>query len=321
MNNKNTLPPHDQFFKAAFSQKDVAVDYISQFLPDSFTKYLNLNKLKLDNTSYVDKKLKEHFADIVYSCPYGKNGEVKISFLFEHKSTPPKVPYLQLLRYQLEIWSEQEKQKQDLTPIIPILFYHGREKWVKRPFASYFQGIDEFIEIYIPQMDYILTDLSNWTDDQILNLKAGFLVNTILLFKHSKDKEYLFEHTSRLFFKISQFVEGEGGKNFIYSILVYMLKTNELSESEIEKLINRIPEPVKDNIMNGYDVLINMGIEDGIKRGIKQGLEQGIEKGESNKAHIAVINLHKEGFSKQKIAEILVVSVDFVEAVITEPKK
>ena len=98
---KDQLPntPHDELFKAAFSQLDIAKDYLSQFLPPELVRHLDLEKLNLDSNSYVDENLKEYFSDIVYTCPYGKKEKIKIAFLLEHKSSPPKYPHLQLLRY------------------------------------------------------------------------------------------------------------------------------------------------------------------------------------------------------------------------------
>ncbi|KAA3636721.1 MAG: hypothetical protein DWQ02_07835, partial [Bacteroidetes bacterium] len=95
---ENNLSPHDEFFKAVFSRKDIAFDFIREFLPKPLWEQLDLSKLTIANTSYVDIQLREFFSDIVYTCP-SIDSEVVITFLWEHKSSPPKYPTLQLNRY------------------------------------------------------------------------------------------------------------------------------------------------------------------------------------------------------------------------------
>ncbi len=60
--------------------------------------------------------------------------------------------------------------------------------------------------------------MNEWNDDEILKLEVGFLLNAMMLFKHSKDKEYAIRHTSRLFYRIEKMDETEGNVNFIQSI-------------------------------------------------------------------------------------------------------
>lgn len=59
-----------------------------------------------------------------------KNGRIlSLYFLFEHKSQPEQLIALQLLGYLLGIWQSKVKQKESLTPIIPLVVYHGEKVW------------------------------------------------------------------------------------------------------------------------------------------------------------------------------------------------
>jgi predicted transposase/invertase (TIGR01784 family) len=113
--------PHDVFFKEVFSDKDNAVDFIKGVFPEELKEKLDLSTLALDNNSYVDEELKETFSDIVYNCLYQGQKYIKITLLFEHKSYVPDYPHLQLLKYMLNIWMTQEKQKEELTHIVPVI--------------------------------------------------------------------------------------------------------------------------------------------------------------------------------------------------------
>ena len=71
------------------------------------------------------EELKEYLSDVVYRCKYGEE-EIKLSLLFEHKSKPDGIIYLQLLRYLLEAWDQQPDKERGLGIIIPIVVYHGK---------------------------------------------------------------------------------------------------------------------------------------------------------------------------------------------------
>ena len=174
---------HDEFFKASFGQLEIARDYLEQLLPQEVQQSLDLSQLKRVNGSWVTPELEEYFSDVVYRCPI-KEGKQQVwaSFLLEHKSTPETFPHLQLLRYLVETWQEQRKQKQALTPIIPIVVYHGVRKWHKRDLSSYFgKSLPQSLLPYLPHFDYILTNVRALSDEQILELKKGLLINTLLM--------------------------------------------------------------------------------------------------------------------------------------------
>jgi len=53
---------------------------------------------------------------------------VKISLLFEHKSNPEKFTPVQLGGYLFSGFQKQMAQDKEVSPIIPVLLYHGKER-------------------------------------------------------------------------------------------------------------------------------------------------------------------------------------------------
>lgn len=161
--------PHDEFFKAVFSRLEIVLDYLTKMLPVELQKDLDFNSLTRTNGSFVSPTLQEYFSDVVYRCAFkGSTKSIFISFIFEHKSSVEPYPHLQLLRYMLDTWEEQRKQGKAITPIIPIVVYHGKEKWRKRKFSAYFgKNIPKGLEPFFPNFDYLLTDLQSLNNDQI----------------------------------------------------------------------------------------------------------------------------------------------------------
>ena len=101
--------PHDRIFKKIFSEKSVVIDYLNNFLPPELLAKLKVNEIRLESQSYLGDKLDEYYADLVYSCPYGKDREIVVSLLFEHKSSIPAFPHFQLLRYLMEAYETDRK--------------------------------------------------------------------------------------------------------------------------------------------------------------------------------------------------------------------
>ena len=167
---KQNSNPHDDFFKVAFSRQDVVVDYITQFMGQELVNNIDFQSLTISNNSYITSALEEYFADVVWDCNYGvSKTPIKVTFLFEHKSYVPKYPHLQLMRYMLEIWDNNNKNKLALTPIVPIIIYHNadkKRKWKYKAFSEYFKTLDASLLPYIPSFEYQLTDLNNLTREQ-----------------------------------------------------------------------------------------------------------------------------------------------------------
>ncbi|MEM6966767.1 MAG: Rpn family recombination-promoting nuclease/putative transposase [Bacteroidota bacterium] len=161
---KKNHKPHDRFIRKVLSNRKVVKQYIQQFVPKQIVERLDFRTLKSSPNSFVDEKLEEHISDIVYHCDWKKQGtksrRVRISFLLEHKSYLPQYPHLQLLRYLLDAWENDVAEKKPLTLTIPIILYHGKKKWNYQSFAEYFELPDEALRSFIPQFEYLLTDLS-----------------------------------------------------------------------------------------------------------------------------------------------------------------
>lgn len=297
--------PHDKFIKQVLSDKSVVKQYIQQFVPQNIVKKLDFRTLKSLPTSFVDEKLKEHISDIVYQCDLKNKKEeedkIRISFLFEHKSYLPKYPHLQLLRYLTEAWEQDSKEKRPLTITIPIILYHGKKKWKSLSFPKYFGFLDENFSPFIPDFEYLLTDLSQLSDDKILSLEKGFLVNAFLVLKHSREKEYVKEFTNRIYVYGKQYIKTETGMNFLRLIAFYISKTIEFEEDELNLYIEKLSNEVKTITMSTHDMLI--------KKGIEQGIEQGISK------IIKSLIVKFPNHSDFQIAEMTDVDVAIVEKV------
>jgi len=144
--------PHDKLFKQTFSLVSQVIVFLQEFISTDIVDRLDLSSLRQENVSFITDNLQEYFSDIIYSCHLNSGKQVRIVFLLEHKSYSDANLTLQLLRYLTEAYDSQlNKQKQDKIDVhIPIVIYHGNEKWKKRKLIDLFNLHDESFKSYVP---------------------------------------------------------------------------------------------------------------------------------------------------------------------------
>ena len=275
------LNPHDKFFKETFSIRENAIDFLSGRFPPEILKKLDLSTLTQDNSSYIDEELREHFSDIVYTC-FCKEKEIRITLLFEHKSYAVACPYLQLMKYLLKIWEANSKQAQRLIPVIPVILYHGKEAWKVRRFREYFEGIDEVFYRFIPEFEYLLTDISCYSNEEIKDrvFRRVSLQITMLLMRNIFDEKYL-EDKLKDFFEIGiQYFEEDEGLKFLESAIRYLYYASDIAEKRVIDTLKEISEEGGKLSMTIAAKLIEKGKIAGRVEGRAEGRAEGAIEGE-----------------------------------------
>jgi predicted transposase/invertase (TIGR01784 family) len=277
---------------------------------------LRLETLELENNSFVDENLEEYFADILYTCQYGASEKIRIALLYEHKSYKEDYPHWQLNKYMLSVWQSGLKQKKNKPiPIIPIVIYHGKEKWTYQPMNSYFGNIDDNLFKYIPNFEYHLFDLNKISDEKITNFKNKFLAVSALLFKYSSFKKYVKKIENELI-DLMKLIDNQDDNKFIKSVVLYIQNTEELKITELFAIFSKVSLNAKNTAMTTAEQLINQGISQGINQGISLGRNQGIEITQINTIKKGYLN----GISAIMLANISDLPLEKVEEIIAKVK-
>ncbi len=136
---KKLHKPHDTFIKDLLSHPESASAFLEQALPPALFRKCIVDKLIQINTTYATPDLDELVSDIILKVPLeGGDDTVTISVLIEHKSKVDHLTCIQLLAYIANGYNLQRKQKQRLSVIVPILYYHGKVNWKFRPLHQLF---------------------------------------------------------------------------------------------------------------------------------------------------------------------------------------
>jgi len=155
---------HDLFVKGFLSNLTEAFDFFDGSLPKSITNLLDLEKLELTKETFIGKDHDESRTDILYRLPLRTGSSVYIYLLFEHKSYyDPKI-FTQLLEYLSKIYSWQIENQENLTIVIPFVFYHGEKGWdLGETFLNNFpvKSIPEEFLKFIPNFAIQLLELKS----------------------------------------------------------------------------------------------------------------------------------------------------------------
>ena len=302
---------HDIFFKHTFSIKEHAVDFASHVLPSEIDAKLDYSTICLENTSYVDKELSEHFSDMVYSCSY-EQSKIKLALLFEHKSSPDNnLPY-QLNKYMSRIWECNIKQKEAFIPVIPLVLYHGKENWKPGKLKSCFKNLPTDLIPFIPDFKYVFVDLSDYTNEEIVNkiftqasLKISLLILKNIFYAEKLEKEL------RDFFEIGRiYFQEEKGLKFLESIIKYIFQV-----TEIKTL--RVVEAIKPVTPKGGDLAMTTA-EKLRQEGRREGKREGKREGSYDTLYSVIQTMRKNGIADENIATMMNLDIYIVKKVLNK---
>ena len=285
------------------SNTEVARDFFRIFLPDDVLNIIDLYTLKFTRNSFISDKLKETFADLVFECNLKNSNQTTfIAILLEHKSYPDKYSYVQTLGYVVEGYQAQIKAGSPLKLIIPLLFYHGKDKWELKTISELIPDLPENLKKYLPLFLIEFIDLKNFSDEELMNIGNSFLASALTIQKYSQNPGELIKKVENIFGALFP----EGMRNFKEVIFVYYLQLVQIKEGQLLEIIEKIPPKIKDDIMSTYEMIA--------KKHEQKGIEKGIEKNTVN----VILRGHQNGIGIDILAKITGISTKEVQKIIRE---
>jgi predicted transposase/invertase (TIGR01784 family) len=308
---------HDEYFRETLSQTPAAVAFFKAFLPAELVQNLDLAQLKLENTAFTDEILAEHFADVVYACPYRSGSQVVyLTLLIEHKAGSVDFPIPQLMRYYGTRLEAQRKQRQPLSPVIPILFVQGPKRFEMKPVAQYFPGVDATLTAFLPQIKLHIVNLPDTPDETVLNVEDQVLGVGLYVMKHIWEEKVIFRSANDVFKRLVT-ANYERASNYLKSTFLYLFTNSEATKQEKQAVINAVPDPIKNIAMNTLEMIYREGVDEGMEKGMEKGIEQGIEKSQKD----SIRKLLMRGVEPAQVAYLLDLPIDLVNEVLADMQK
>jgi predicted transposase/invertase (TIGR01784 family) len=292
------------------------IDFLKTFLPENLTKFIDFNSIKTLPTENFQNTQKK-FLDLAIECKI-KNTYSHIYIILEHKSYRDKSIFLQILNYASTIWEKDLKNQKSLTPIIPLVFYHGNKKWNIPTNLKDLFPIPENTKSYILAFSYLLTDTNNISPNVLkeILIKNIYLYYGISLlksiFNEEELKEILKEVIGRFYNNLKENKINEWDLIYLRFTIAYTSKRIDKEEiesimksiggSEVESLLKNpwVEEGIKEGIKKGKEI----GLQEGLQKGLQKGLQEGLEKGEFKAKIETAKKMKKKGYSIKDICEI-----------------
>jgi predicted transposase/invertase (TIGR01784 family) len=272
---------HDKFFRGALDNLPVAIDLIKTHAPVELTNSIDFNTLKPEKDSFIEKNLKKHVCDVLFSAKInGQDGY--IFFLFEAQSQPDYWMSFRLMNYMVNICSRYLKNNPKATklPLVyPITIYNGKQKYqVPRNLWELFVNPELAKKVW--SEDHEVINVHEVPDEELLQrIWSGSL---IYMLKHIFDKDII-KSWEKLKDVVKELAEAENvGLSYLELMLYYSLTAVEKNDRiKLEKVIESTLEEKGEKIMGS---LAHHWYSEGRAEGMHDGIEKGIEKERSNVA-------------------------------------
>lgn len=284
--------PHDKFFKETFSNLDVTRDFLENYLPEAILKHIDLKHLEIQNTSHVDEELSEVFSDMLFQTKVNHR-DGYLYFLFEHKSYPDKYVALQLLTYMTRIWNQKvgKENAGQLPVIIPLIIYHGKKQWeLGNTFGALipdFKTLPKAIRQMIPDFNYQIYDLSQFSDDDIKGQAQLQITLSILRDIFQKNSQEFMLTIIKAVLAMNELDKKETGIHYFETCMRYILTSG---PSFSREQFNTVLKQIEQTYPEGSEVTMTLAE---VFR--NEGFEEGIEKGETRAfARVAIKSLTRK---------------------------
>ena len=263
------------------------VQGLIRILAEELESYLDFQRLKVLNRSFVDDTLRDLQSDMVFSVPFRdttQGEDVTVYILIEHQSTVDRMMGFRLLFYMCQIWNEQRrklersrvpKSRWRLRPIIPIVYYTGSQRWEAPLSLSAVMDVPEVLSRFVPRFDTLFLGVKAADPEALTETDhlLGWLLR-VLQQENEPDARVLYDVLQATLRYLDTLPAAESVQHKNAILYLYHLILFKRPETEREGLIQLIQSHTTDTevrniIMTGAEALIEQGVEQGIERGAR----------------------------------------------------
>jgi predicted transposase YdaD len=238
---------HNALFLDWFARPEAAGLLFAEQMPERLLALFKPGPPKLIHGSFVDPKGSQRHTDLLFEAPLKKGGCAYVYVLVEHKSAPERGTPLQLLRYKYNIWSCKGEAKPPLTPIVPLVVYHGARPWnVGATFHDMFDDLDDELRPLTDQFRYVLIDLGRIDDENLSrDLRQRAHLAALKYNTRPDMRQVGLQRVARLLVGLPE-VD-------VWRILRYILLQHaDISKDDLDRALSLGAPERKDKIMNGF---------------------------------------------------------------------
>jgi predicted transposase/invertase (TIGR01784 family) len=272
--NRHIAKAHDHFFRRMMTDKRVAREFFAAHLPADVLALVDFNQLTLQASSYINDIMKESIADMLFSTQIAGH-EAYLYLLVDHQSSLDELMPFRVLKYVCNSIDQHLKstRAKHIPFILPLVVYHGKQPWhYSTNINDLVDAPKQLVEAYFLK-PFTLIDLNKIEDDVLKQSTwAGVMELTL---KHIFSRDML-PHLKEII-SLLQHLEKADGKDFIETVLLYILDRGELGNKDtfIDLVKTKLAPEVGEKVMTIAEQLKAEGMQQGIQQGMQQGMQQG----------------------------------------------
>ncbi len=254
--------PHDALFRALLCDPERARDFLRDHLPNDIAGQLADTLPEIIEGSFVDEALAGSQSDLLLKVRLATGRDAFAYVLAEHKSTPdPGLP-LQLASYMVRIWKRHGRtSKTGLPPIIPLVVYHGTDRWSVPDGLAEMVATDNAALTFLPGERYILRNLRQ-LEIHALSRNAGLRAGFIAM------RQEALAHLAEMAESLPE------GSDLRRQVLEYVLRVYNVELSELRRRLH-------DAGHNELEALVGTIAETLFEQGEARGLLKGKAEGKA----------------------------------------
>ncbi|UOG32254.1 Rpn family recombination-promoting nuclease/putative transposase [Leptospira noguchii] len=255
--------PHDRLIRETLQNKEDAISFFKNSLPEAVIELLDLNGLELTQSSFISESLKEEQTDLLFQIPLKSGKKANVYLLFEHKSYLDDSIFSQLLGYISAIYKSQYKVDKKYSVVIPFVFYHGERTWtLGNSFQNRFvlsKNEEEVFKKYIPDFELELFDLSKVDLSKLESITLRVILGVVQKIWEG-DTSFLI-HLGEVFELLTGLKNESKRVEIFQKLFLYIFNVREIEPTEITSLLShsKISRDYEDLIMTTAEKLIKKG--------------------------------------------------------------
>ena len=310
--NEKTQNLHDLLFKEVFFTEKYCVDIFRLALNKKEFQLFDWKTLKLEVSTFVDKKWREKRMDLIISVRLKQfpHQPAHIIFLLEHKSQYSPDIMKQLIHYQTGIYDKT------LNPVIAVVLYAGRVKKWKGPLSFH-----DYLKFH--------SQLKPFFKENVLNFKIRLLNLRELDEERFSDREltvrpifYIManiwnvdEKVIEKMFTLSRGLKKEEKELLVKSAVNYIRQFDPRFNWEIiAEIENKVLKDKKEEAMPTLlEGALKLEKEEARQKGLQEGHTAGLQEGRQERDRQVILNMLKEKADMDFISKVTGLSSEEIQ--------
>ncbi|WP_241210809.1 Rpn family recombination-promoting nuclease/putative transposase [Leptospira mayottensis] len=292
--------PHDRLIRETLQDKEDAILFFKNSLPENVIELLDLNELELTQSSFISESLKEEQTDLLFQIPLKSGKKTNVYLLFEHKSYLDEAVFSQLLGYISAIYKSQFRTDKKYSVVIPFVFYHGERSWtLGNSFQDRFilsKNEEEVFRKYIPDFELEFFDLSKVDLSRLESITLRVILGVVQKIWEG-DTSFL-AYLGEIFELLTSLKNESKRVEILQKLFLYIFNVREIEPTEITSVFSH------SRFNQEYEDLVMTTAEKLRKEGEIKGEIKGEFKGEFKNKIKTARKMFKEGSSLEFVLKV-----------------